>query len=170
MTDDTRSRQELVDELNALRRENEKLKQTILKMQQGISSVPEIPPRLDQTVLIVDDNENTRSIVADMVEELGYSSLAAATPDDAFHWFRNSEKKIDLVISDIVMPEGDGPDMIDRILKIRPDIKVIFMSGYAEDEIVHDAVYKIQDSSAAFMKKPFTLAELKSLLHKQMTE
>jgi len=170
MTDITKSRQELVDEINALRRENKKLKQIISEKEQGRSPIPETGSFRDQTVLIVDDNENTRSIVADMVEELGYTTLAAGTSGDAIDWFMNTEKKIDLIISDIVMPEGDGPDMIDKVLKIKPDTKVIFMSGYAEDEIVHDAVYKIQDSSAAFMKKPFTMAELKSLLHKQMTE
>jgi len=169
MTDDTRSRQELLDELNALRRENEKLKQAFSETEQSISK-GSAPPPGSETILIVDDNEHTRSIVADMVEELGYSPLVAATSGDAIDWFMNTEKKIDLIISDIVMPEGDGPDMIAKILKIKPDIKVIFMSGYAEDEIVHDSVYKIQGSSAAFMKKPFTLAELKSLLHKQMTE
>ncbi len=170
MTDDIRSRQELVDEINALRRENETLKQTLSEKEQDKSAVSEITPYRNQTVLIVDDNENTRSIVADMVKDLGYSALTAATSGEAIDWFMNTKQRIDLILSDIVMPEGDGPDMIDKILKIKPDIKVIFMSGYAEDEIVHDSVYKIQGSSAAFMKKPFSLAELKSLLHKQMTE
>lgn len=166
MTDDTRSRQELVDELNALRRENEILKQTVSTRPEDAKT--DSKKDISQTILVVDDNEDTRALVTSMVKTLGYAALAAASASEAIDRFIKSGQKIDLIISDIVMPEEDGPGMIDHILKIRPNIKVIFMSGYEEDEIIHDSVYKIRDSSAAFMKKPFSLSELKSLLVKQM--
>lgn len=161
MTDDLRSKQELVEELKALNRENQRLKQAV---------AVQTEKDLSKTILVVDDNGETRSIVSTMVEELGYTALTAASAQDAIDRFIKPGLKVDLILSDIVMPEEDGPDMMDQILKIRPDIKVIFMSGYAEDEIVHDSVYKIQDSSAPFMQKPFSLAKLKSLLLGQMNE
>lgn len=116
----------------------------------------------------MDDNENTRAIVTDMVDELGYTSLSAATAKEARDCFKTRGEQISLVLSDIVMPGEDGPDMIKEILVLNPEIKVIFMSGYAEDEIVHDSVYKIQDTAAAFVKKPFTLDELKSMIDAQL--
>lgn len=155
MSDENKSREELIAELEALRRENQELKsggQTSRK----------------QTILVVDDNEETREIVQDMVEELGYPTMAAANPEDAVSVFSRNPNQIDLMITDIVMPEGDGPDLVREILKISPRVKVIFMSGYAEDEIVHDAVYKVQDTNAAFIKKPFTLADIRILIDQQL--
>ncbi|WDP89631.1 MAG: response regulator [Desulfobacter sp.] len=166
MTDDTRSKQELINELNALRKENQELKKAMDTSGQEKTA----PPPRTQTILIVDDNEDTRSIVADMLDELGYASLSAATAQEARDCIRTAGKRIGLVISDIVMPGEDGPDMMKEILAVNPDIKVIFMSGYAEDEIVHDSVYKIQDTAAAFMKKPFTLEELESRVAAQLGE
>lgn len=170
MRNDSRSRQELVEELNSLRRENEELKRAISPRNNDTPVDPINGPSTKYTILVVDDNKNTRSIVAAMVKKLGYSPIMASTPDEAINNLIKTNKKIDLVISDIVMPEGDGSDMIEQILKIKPDLKVIFMSGYAEDEIVHDSVYKIQNSYRAFMKKPFSLGTLQTLLHKQLNE
>lgn len=127
------------------------------------------PSKKKQTILIVDDNDDTRDIVRDMVKELGFHTLTAASPGDALALFSRTPDRIDLIISDIVMPESDGPDMIREILEINPAAKVIFMSGYAEDEIVHDAVYKVQDTNAAFIKKPFVLEDIRSLIETQLT-
>ncbi|MDD9303744.1 MAG: response regulator [Desulfobacter sp.] len=170
MTDDTKSRQALIDEINALSAENKRLKQALSCSQPDLKSGQKAKSVQGKTILIVDDNEHTRTLVADMVMELGYDGVEAATPDDAISFFSSAQDKIDLIISDIVMPGGDGPAMVNKILKIKPDIKVIFMSGYAEDEIVHDAVYQIQDSCTAFIKKPFTLTDLEALIGEQINE
>ncbi len=167
MNDNNKSKEELIRELAALRSENQALKalkQDITKSE----AEPSPRPASGKTILIVDDNENTRELVTDMVDELGYETIEASTAGDAIAIFSKDPDRIDLVISDIVMPEEDGPEMIKNFLAIRKDIKVIFMSGYAEDEIVHDSVYRIQDSHAAFIKKPFSLAEIRSLIRDQI--
>ncbi len=174
MNDYNKSKEELVRELEALRRENQQLKQSTTEPEaepapNGPSpNEPSPSPPSEKTILVVDDNDNTRELVADMMDELGYETIEAATAGDAVAIFSKDPDRIDLVISDIVMPEEDGPEMIEHILAIRKDIKVIFMSGYTEDEIVHDSVYRIQDTCAAFIKKPFSLEEIKSLIRDQI--
>lgn len=170
MNDDTRSRKALLDEIDALRRENLELKQQLETTDSNENQDSGNTLKDKKTILIVDDNEDTRLIVGDMVVDLGYAPIEAATPSDAIDRVAKAPDAIDLIISDIVMPDEDGPDMIDQILELKPDIKVIFMSGYAEDEIVHDAVYKIQDSKAAFIKKPFSKEELSSLLQETINK
>lgn len=155
MTDDNKSREELLKELEALRMENRQLRKAA-KQKPGL------------TILVVDDNEATREIVAEMIAELGFSPLEAGTPSEALTLFKEKPGAIDLVITDIVMPGGDGPDLMRDIAKINNTTKVIFMSGYSGDEIVHDSVYQVQDSKASFIKKPFTLAELNAIIQEQM--
>ncbi len=157
MKDEHKSKESLIAELESLRRENKQLK--------GTESDPQ---RTEKTILIVDDHEDTRETVTAIVTELGYSTVEEADPQKAVKRFSINPSAIDLVISDIVMPNGGGPEMIDTMAKIKPDIKVIFMSGYAEDEIVHDAVFKIQHSRAVFIKKPFSLTEISPLIKKQI--
>lgn len=162
MNDHDKSKQELIRELEALRRENRQLKQALAGQGAG-------PGRgYGKTIMVVDDNDGARELVADMMEELGHEPVEAATAGDAVAMVSKDPGRIDLVITDIVMPGADGPEMIEDILAIRKDIKVIFMSGYAEDEIVHDSVYRIQDTCAAFIKKPFSLAEIDSLIRDQI--
>ena len=170
MTDHTKSKAELIRELNALRSENQRLKQHLAESEIPASQVMAKDMDDSKTILIVDDNEHTRLIVGDMVTGQGYAVVEAATPEDAIERISAAPDTIDLILSDIVMPGEDGPDMVDQIMKINPGIKVIFMSGYAEEEIVHDAVYKIQDSNAAFIKKPFSPEQLESLLRKTMNQ
>ncbi len=160
MKDEQKSKKNLIAELKALRRGNEQLR--------GQQTKKPNPPRIEKTILIVDDNEDTRQIVTAIVTELGYSTIEESDPKKAVKRFSINPSAIDLVISDIVMPNGGGPEMIETMAKIHPDIKAIFMSGYAEDEIVHDAVFKIQHSCAVFIKKPFTLTEIEPLIKDQI--
>jgi len=94
--------------------------------------------------------------------------IEAESPKKAIHTFEAHKESIDLVLADIVMPEGGGSKMVDKIVQLKPGIKTIFMSGYAEDEIVHDEVFKIQHSSAAFIKKPFSAREIGSIIRQQL--
>lgn len=162
MDDTEKSRARLLEELEALRRENRRLKAQI---HQG-----EAAPKNGKTILIVDDNSATRELVADMVEELGYTAIAVSTSTEALAAFSRQPDGVDLVISDIVMPDGDGPHLLREIAKRFGPARIIFMSGYAGDEIVHDAVYQIQDSKAAFIKKPFTLTDIEPLITDQLAE
>ncbi len=162
MEDEKKSRNQLIAEIKFLREENRRLNKkfsTYQPMENDIAG---------KTILIVDDNEDTRDIVTAMVEEFGYTTLVAESSQNAVELFTEQKTSIDLILSDIVMPDGGGLEMVDKIMKLQPGIKVIFMSGYAEDEIVHDEVFKIQNSCTEFIKKPFSMEEIGSLLNKHL--
>ena len=162
MKDEEKSRKELIAEIKSLRMENSRLNKLTLELQPGGDGT------FNKTILIVDDNEETRNTVVAMVETLGYKTVAAESPQGAVELFTGQKPAIDLILSDIVMPDGGGPEMVNKIIKLKPAIKVIFMSGYAEDEIVHDEVFKIQNSCTEFIQKPFTIKEIGSLLQQQL--
>lgn len=154
MKDEKKSREELIAEIKFLRMENSRLKRELL----GIS----------KTILIVDDNDDTRETVVAMIEAFGYAAIGADSPQRAVELFMGQKASIDLILSDIVMPDGGGQVLVNKLIQLKPDIKVIFMSGYTEDEIVHDDVFKVQNSCAQFIKKPFTMEEIGSLLEQQL--
>ncbi len=160
MVDENKTRAQLIEELAALRKENLHLKAQVRN--------ENVIKKNGKTALVIDDNKETRELVGEMVEELGFSAIATPSPKEALAAFSKQPDSIDLIICDIVMPEEDGPHLLKEIAKISRPPKTIFMSGYAGDEIVHDAVYQVQDSNAAFIKKPFTLTELASLIAAQL--
>lgn len=161
MKDKEKSRDELISEIRSLRMEVSRLN--------NINSdlTPMENQALKKTILIVDDNENARKSVVAMVKRFGYTAIEADSPHKAIELFTDQKTSIDLILSDIVMPDGGGLAMVNKIKTLNPDIKIIFMSGYAEDEIVHDQVFKIQNSCTQFIKKPFTMEEIRSLIHQQ---
>ena len=154
MKNEKKSREELVAEIQSLRMENSRLKKKLM--------------RINRTILIVDDNDYTRETVVAMIESFGYAAIGAQSPQRAVELFIEQMASIDLILSDIVMPDGGGQELVKKLIQLKPDIKVIFMSGYAEDEIVHDDVFKVQNSCAQFIKKPFTMEEIGSLLEQQL--
>jgi two-component system cell cycle sensor histidine kinase/response regulator CckA len=162
MNDKEKSRDELLAEIRSLRMENSRLNKKIFDL------TPKGNQALKKTILIVDDNEEARQSVVAMVKKFGYTAIEADSPHRALALFTNQNASIDLILSDIVMPDGGGPAMVDKIRKLNPDINVIFMSGYAEDEVVHDQVFEIQKSCTQFIKKPFTMEEIRSLLQQQL--
>jgi len=154
MKNEKKSREELIAEIQSLRMENSRLKRESM----GIN----------KTILIVDDNDDTRETVVAMIESFGYAAIEAESPHRAVELFMEQKTSIDLILSDIVMPDGGGQELVKKLILLKPDIKVIFMSGYAEDEMVHDDVFKVQNSCAQFIKKPFTMEEIGSLLEQQL--
>ena len=154
MKDEKKSREELLAEIQSLRMENSRLKKGLM--------------RINSTILIVDDNDDTRETVVAMIESFGYTAIGAQSPQRAVELFIEQMASIDLILSDIVMPDGGGQELVKKLIQLKPDIKVIFMSGYTEDEIVHDDVFKVQNSCAQFIKKPFTMKEIGSLLEQQL--
>jgi len=154
MKNEKKPREELMAEIQSLRMENSRLKRQLL--------------RINRTILIVDDNDDTREAVVAMIESFGYAAIGAQSPHRAVELFIKQKASIDLILSDIVMPDGGGQELVKKLILLKPDIKVIFMSGYAEDEIVHDDVFKVQNSCAQFIKKPFTMEEIGSLIEQQL--
>ena len=83
--------------------------------------------------------------------------LVAATAEDAVRICEEHESPISLLLSDVVMPKVSGPQLAQRLVDLRPELHVLYMSGYTDDAIVH---YGVLHSSVAFLRKPFTPATL----------
>jgi len=109
------------------------------------------------TILLVEDEEAVRSFAARALRMRGYNVIEASGGEEALEHFKNAKAPIHLVITDVVMPNMDGPTLVRAIKRIRPDITVIFMSGYAEE------AFRRNDEKAEdlhFLPKPFGLKQL----------
>ncbi|HEX9127649.1 MAG TPA: response regulator, partial [Gemmatimonadaceae bacterium] len=105
-----------------------------------------------QTVLVVEDAEGLRELVRRLLEKLGYVVLVAANADEALRRFEENPA-IDVLLTDVVMPGASGPELSRQLVQRRPALKVIYMSGYTDEAIVHHGVL---DPGIAFLNKPFT--------------
>jgi len=106
-----------------------------------------------ETIFVVEDEESVRSLVRKALERYGYRVLTAATPNEAIELARTTQESIDLLISDVVLPQMSGRALADRILPSKPGTRLLFMSGYTDDAIVHHGVL---DEGTPFIQKPFT--------------
>ena len=105
-----------------------------------------------ETVLVVEDAEGLRVLARRLLERQGYTVLVAANADEAVQLF-DRNPSIDVLLTDVVMPGASGPELTRQLVERRPALKVIYMSGYTEDAIVHHGVL---DPGVAFLNKPFT--------------
>jgi len=103
-------------------------------------------------VLVVEDAEGLRLLTTKLLGRLGYTVLVAANADQALRLFEG-DASIDLLLTDVVMPGGNGPALAKRLVERRPALRVIYMSGYTDEAIVHHGVL---DPRIAFLRKPFT--------------
>jgi len=124
-------------------------------------AVSEEAPSRDLTgsgaILLVEDEDAVRTFGARALRGKGYDVLEASNGDNALEVLENTDKTIDLVISDVVMPGLDGPSLIRKLRAERPDLKVIFISGYAEDTYRDELD---EENGVHFLPKPFSLKEL----------
>ncbi len=110
-----------------------------------------------ETVLVVDDEPSIRKIVIDTLEPLGYRVMEASCAAEALQRSSMADDRIDLLLTDVIMPDINGPELADRIKEKRPAIKVLFMSGYTAETIEHHGV---ADMKKRFMQKPLTPKKL----------
>jgi two-component system cell cycle sensor histidine kinase/response regulator CckA len=110
------------------------------------------------TILLVEDEEGLRSLNARGLRSRGYAVHEAGNGIEALEVLEENGGAIDLVVSDVVMPEMDGPTMLKAMRAKNPDLKIIFVSGYAEDAF--DKTVLSEDDQFAFLPKPFALAAL----------
>ena len=110
-----------------------------------------------ETLLLVEDDEVMLTLVKKMLENLGYSVLTASVPGDAMALARESAGGIDLLITDVVMPEMNGRDLANALQALYPDLRLIFMSGYTANVIAHRGVL---DEGVNFIAKPFSKKDL----------
>jgi CheY-like chemotaxis protein len=106
-----------------------------------------------ETVLVVEDEEMVRTLARRMLEGSGYSVLIASTPGEALRACKQYQGEIDLIVTDVVMPQMSGGELAARLAELRPGTPILFMSGYADDAIGHRGVL---DDGIAFLQKPFS--------------
>ena len=119
--------------------------------------VEEEVPSGSETVMLVEDEEAVRRVTEEMLRSAGYTVLAAADGSDALRQIESYPEVVDLLISDVVMPGMSGPQLADRVSKMRPDTRLLFVSGHTQDAIGH---HGILDEGLAFLRKPFSMEVL----------
>ncbi len=112
---------------------------------------------ISETILVAEDDETIRSLIAMILRDNGYRVYAAADGESAFAVFKNNQSKVDLLLTDVVMPKLDGRQLADRVRTISPDIKVIFTSGYTSEMVLRHGVNESQD---ILLDKPIGVNEL----------
>jgi two-component system cell cycle sensor histidine kinase/response regulator CckA len=117
------------------------------------AAVPNASSRGSETVLLVEDEDVVRGLARQILEQEGYSVLEASRGEEALSLCAAYEQPIQLLLTDVVMPETSGKEVADRLRTLRPEIKVLFMSGYTDEAIVHHGVL---DAKVEFIQKPFT--------------
>jgi CheY-like chemotaxis protein len=116
-----------------------------------------VAPGGTETVLLVEDDESVRALMREILEEVGYTVLEASGGPEAVRLADEQSQPIDLLITDVVMPEMGGRQLVERLTLTRPGMKVLYVSGYTDDAVVHHGVLQ---ADVAFLQKPFTLVGL----------
>jgi PAS domain S-box-containing protein len=116
-----------------------------------------LPAARSISVLLVEDEEMVRSVARRVLEQQGIRVTEADCPAKALAIFQARLEPFDVVVSDVVMPGMSGPAMVERLLQVEPDLKVLYMSGYTNDALVHQTV---APHGFAFLQKPFAPLEL----------
>ncbi len=106
-----------------------------------------------ETVLVVEDDETVRELVCAVLSEQGYEVLCASHGREALRMAAEHHGAIDLVVSDIIMPQMHGPELVRELLRTRPKIKVLFVSGYSDSDISDQGIIA---PDVRFLEKPFT--------------
>jgi PAS domain S-box-containing protein len=106
-----------------------------------------------ETILLVEDEEIVREPARRMLERRGYRVLAAASAEETISLLTGLGEHIDLLLTDVIMPGLSGKDLVERLLPQRPDLKVLYMSGYSQDVIVHQGII---ETGVHLIEKPFS--------------
>ncbi|HET9888275.1 MAG TPA: ATP-binding protein [bacterium] len=110
-----------------------------------------------ETILLVEDEPDLRMMAAQALELSNYTVIEASCGEEALEVFSDANRGIDLLLTDVIMPGIGGGELVKRATQIRPQLRVLYMSGYTDDSVVRHGV---SDSEVAFLQKPFTLETL----------
>ncbi len=110
------------------------------------------------TILLVEDSEMVRDLTRSMLESLGYTVLSVLSARAALALCEQADQRIDLLLSDVVMPDMKGPELRERARAARHGLEVVLMSGYAPS--VATVAHRAGEATQHFIQKPFTMAEL----------
>ena len=144
---------------------------TIMLPRLGEVAVSEQPEPLDtvlrgtETILVVEDNQMVRALLAKLLPGLGYELLMAGSAEECLALASTHTGPIHLLLTDVVMPGLNGRELYARLRETAPELKVLFMSGYATDAIGHPALL---DADAHFLYKPFKRSELSAKIRQAL--
>src|SRR5262249_52497346 len=105
-----------------------------------------------ETVLLVEDQPEVRTITRETLARNGYTVVEAANGDEALEWLRRTDRRIDLLLTDVIMPGIGGRELASVVKARQHDVRVLYMSGYADDAIVDHGVLP---PGLDFIQKPF---------------
>ena len=127
--------------------------------------VPQAPSHGDGVVLLVEDEAPVRAFASRALRLRGYTVLEAESAEDALRTLEDPALEVDVFVTDVVMPGMDGPSWVKKALETRPDVRVVFVSGYAEESFGED---RSQIPNSVFLPKPFSLSDLTETVHRQL--
>ncbi|MBI1983793.1 MAG: response regulator, partial [Acidobacteria bacterium] len=110
-------------------------------------------PRGEETILLVEDEGALRSMVRGVLQSHGYKVLEARNGEDALSVCEQLKGRIHLLLTDVIMPEMSGPQLADRLAVFHRHMKILYISGYTDEGIIH---HGILDAGTNFLQKPFT--------------
>lgn len=111
----------------------------------------------NETIFIMEDNHEVRKVTERILSMQGYRVLEASNPNIAFSTCSQHEGPIHLVITDVGMPEMNGPELVKRLIPLYPEMKALYMSGYVKNFISHQGIL---GKEMNYIQKPFTVNEL----------
>jgi CheY-like chemotaxis protein len=111
----------------------------------------------NEVILLVEDEEEVRAVIIKVLNQQGYTVLVAVNGSEALMVFERHSGRIDLLLTDLVMPIMGGTELVEKLASRRPDIKILYMSGYTNSDSVRQ---RILSAGSAFLQKPFTPTEL----------
>jgi len=119
--------------------------------------VPVVTYKGTETVLLVEDDVRLRAAYSTTLKEAGYTVLAASNPAEAHEMFTSKPDQIGLLLTDLILPETSGVALATKMKALKPELRVIFMSGYTENSIVHKGVL---DTDSILLQKPISIHSL----------
>jgi CheY-like chemotaxis protein len=122
-----------------------------------VDSSPIAVPRGEETILLVEDDDRVRQLMMRGLTAQGYRVFAAAEPTRALEVCKEKAADIDLLIADVMLPKIKGPELVSRITALNPSIRVLYVSGYGEEDVGRSDLVQ---NGAAYLQKPFSTYEL----------
>lgn len=124
-------------------------------------------PSGKETILVVEDDRSVRELAVETLRKFGYEVIEAVNGKEALQMCRNREEQVDLVLTDVVMPNMNGPEFIRQLRSLGKDVRVLYMSGYTENSITNRGIL---DQGSEYISKPFRPRELITMVRQVLDQ